>query len=109
MTPNIDHKGATWQDIAQKVRDHRDSTVEKVEPAIPTQFDSLPSRVIDVPRQHLSAAEVEITESPIDLLLSSLATGKLTSLEVTKAFLRRAAIAQKLVCTICVSVDCESC
>ncbi|KAG9235564.1 glutamyl-tRNA amidotransferase subunit A [Amylocarpus encephaloides] len=96
MTPNIDHKGATWQEIAQKVRDHRDITVEKIEPAIPTQFDYLPSRVIDVPRQHLSAAEVEITESPIDSLLSSLAIGKLTSLEVTKAFLRRAAIAQKL-------------
>ena len=100
MVPNIDHRGVKWQDIARRVQDHRDSTLAKVKPADPPLPDSFPTRVIDVPRKHLPAKVIEITESPIDHLLKSLAEGKLTALEVTEAFLSRTAIAQKLVCLI---------
>lgn len=86
-----------WQDIASEVQKHRDATIAKVEPAIVEITEKLPRRVISLPRKYLSPEEITITEAPIEELLASLATGRLSSLAVTKAFLRRAAIAQKLV------------
>ncbi|TGO64820.1 hypothetical protein BCON_0005g00160 [Botryotinia convoluta] len=86
-----------WQDVASEVQKHRDATIAKVEPAIVEITEKLPRRVISLPRKYLSPEEITITEIPIEELLASLATGKLSSLAVTKAFLRRAAIAQKLV------------
>ncbi|RAK99527.1 glutamyl-tRNA amidotransferase subunit A [Aspergillus ibericus CBS 121593] len=56
----------------------------------------LPSRVIDIPRQHLTPLELAITESSPEALVVSLAAGKWTATSVTKAFLRRAAMAQRL-------------
>ncbi|KAE8154674.1 amidase signature domain-containing protein [Aspergillus avenaceus] len=92
----IRHAKPSWQDIAQGVQKTRDDSIARVEPALPALPEALPSRVIDVPRQVLSASEVDITESPAEALVASLASGKLTATAVTKAFLRRAVIAQKL-------------
>ncbi|KAF7944585.1 uncharacterized protein EAE97_005218 [Botrytis byssoidea] len=86
-----------WQDVASEVQKHQDATIAKVEPAIVEITEKLPRRVISLPRKYLSPEEITITETPIEKSLASLATGKLSSLAVTKAFLRRAAIAQKLV------------
>ncbi|TGO28232.1 hypothetical protein BPAE_0030g00180 [Botrytis paeoniae] len=86
-----------WQDVPSKVQKHRDATIAKVEPGIVEITENLPRRVISLPRKYLSSEEVTITETPIEELLDSLATGMLSSLAVTKAFLRRAVIAQKLV------------
>ncbi|TGO86225.1 hypothetical protein BPOR_0322g00050 [Botrytis porri] len=86
-----------WQGIASEVQKHRDATIAKVEPAIVEITEKLHRRVISLPRKYLSPEEITITETPIEDLLASLATGRLSSLAVTKAFLRRAAIAQKLV------------
>ncbi|KAM0145531.1 hypothetical protein ACHAQE_011219 [Botrytis cinerea] len=86
-----------WQDIASEVQKHRDTTIAKVDPAIVEITEKLPHRVISLPRKYLNPEEITITENPIEELLASLATGRLSSLAVTKAFLRRAAIAQKLV------------
>ncbi|KAM0123540.1 hypothetical protein ACHAO1_011273 [Botrytis cinerea] len=86
-----------WQDIASEVQKHRDTTIAKVDPAIVEIIEKLPHRVISLPRKYLNPEEITITENPIEELLASLATGRLSSLAVTKAFLRRAAIAQKLV------------
>ncbi|KAL3482483.1 Acetamidase [Aspergillus californicus] len=54
--------------------------------------------VIDFPKSSgiLSAHELEITESPAVQLVSKLAAGQLTSLEVTLSFCKRAALAQQL-------------
>lgn len=87
----------SWQEIAQGVQATRDDSIARVEPPIPSLPATLPDRVIDIPRQLLSRSEVSITETPAEDLVASLAAGKLTATAVTKAFLRRAGIAQKLV------------
>jgi hypothetical protein len=75
----------------------RDRSIEEVDPAIAALPSSYTGRVIDIPRKHLSQTEVAITEAPAEKLVTSLAAGKITATAVTNAFLRRAAIAQKLV------------
>ena len=88
----------SWQDIARQKHDHRNETIAKISPTVPDVPDELPQDVTGVPGDLLTARELEITESSTEALVSALAVGELTSVEVTKAFLRRAAIAQKLVC-----------
>ena len=87
----------SWQEIALQVQTARDRSIEQVDPAIAALPEVPTGRVIDVPRKLLSTTEQAITESSAENLVASLATGKLTALAVTNAFLRRAAIAQKLV------------
>ncbi|KAE8395864.1 amidase signature domain-containing protein [Aspergillus alliaceus] len=86
----------TWQEISQQVQADRDNSIARVEPPVPALPETLPSRVLDVPRDLLSSSEVSITETSAEELVGSLAAGKLTATVVTTAFLRRAAIAQKL-------------
>ncbi|KAJ5951545.1 Amidase [Penicillium vulpinum] len=86
----------SWQESALQVQAVRDISIKQVDPAIATLPDQHTGRVIDFPRKHLSQAEIAITESSAEKLVDSLATGKLTATAVTNAFLRRAAIAQKL-------------
>ncbi|RSH94942.1 hypothetical protein EHS25_000026 [Saitozyma podzolica] len=54
--------------------------------------------VLDVPRTCgvLSAAEIEITETPAEVLVQKMGKGELKSYGVTLAFCKRAAIAQQL-------------
>lgn len=87
----------TWQEVAKEAQLHRDASIAKVNPPVPEVPADLPLDVTPLPRKLLSEREVEITETPAESLLASLATGKLTSVEVTNAFLRRAGLAQKLV------------
>lgn len=87
----------SWQESARKVQAVRDRSIEHVDPAIAALPDTHTGRVIDFPRRHLSQTEIAITESSAETLVTSLASGKLTATAVTNAFLRRAAIAQKLV------------
>lgn len=93
------HRSA-WQDIAQQVQSHRDYTLSQVKPHIPDVLSSLPTNVTAIPRTLLSPREVEITTTSAEGLVALLATGTLTSTEVTNAFLRRAGLAQKLVNTV---------
>jgi hypothetical protein len=87
----------SWQESARQVQAVRDRSIEQADPAIAALPDTHTGRVIDFPRKHLSQTEIAITESSAETLVASLATGKLTAIAVTNAFLRRAAIAQKLV------------
>lgn len=87
----------TWQEVAQIARDLRDKSIAEVNPTVPDVPTELPLNVSDLPGQLLSRAEVSITETSPEDLIASLASGKLTSTEVTNAFLRRAGLAQKLV------------
>ncbi|KAB8201227.1 amidase signature domain-containing protein [Aspergillus parasiticus] len=86
----------SWQEIAQGVQKTRDDSIARVDPPIPSLPTVLPDRVIDIPRQLLSPSEVSITETSAEDLVVSLAAGELTAIAVARAFLRRAAIAQKL-------------
>lgn len=87
----------SWQDIAIRKQDHRNKSIAKLNPPVPNIPDELPRDVTGVPRDLLEAREVNITEMSTEELVAALATGDLTSVEVTKAFLRRAGVAQKLV------------
>lgn len=59
----------------------------------------IPSNVMEIPKSCgiLSSKQIEITEQTATELLEKLATGALSSVEVTEAFLARAAIAHQLV------------
>ena len=87
----------SWQDIALQKQNHRNETIAKLSPPVPDVPDELPQDVTSIPGDLLSTRELEITERSPEALVSALAAGEFTSVEVTKAFLRRAAIAQKLV------------
>ncbi|KAF4633614.1 hypothetical protein G7Y89_g4506 [Cudoniella acicularis] len=69
----------TWQETALKIREHRDETLSKIDPAISNLPETLSTRVIDVPRTLLTTEEIAITEHPLELLIASLANGELTS------------------------------
>ncbi|GMF75349.1 unnamed protein product [Aspergillus oryzae] len=87
----------SWQEIAQGVQKTRDDSIARIDPPIPSLPTALPNRVVDIPRQLLSSSEVSITETSAEDLVVCLAAGELTATAVARAFLRRAAIAQKLV------------
>jgi amidase len=85
----------TWQEIAKKSQDYRDASIARVQP--PSVHGDLPLNVSGIPRQLLSTREADITELAPEALYTLLAAGKLTSTEVTTAYLKRAAVAQNLV------------
>ncbi|KAK5123284.1 hypothetical protein LTR85_002714 [Meristemomyces frigidus] len=87
----------SWEDTATMMQKHREETYAAVEPAIPEPPKELPLNVTGVPKQLLSENVISITESPPQTLIESLASGKLTSTDVIKAFLQRAGLAGKLV------------
>ncbi|EXJ81452.1 hypothetical protein A1O3_07744 [Capronia epimyces CBS 606.96] len=92
-----------WQEVAKQAQQLRDKSIDQIQPPVPAvpSPTELPLNVTSIPRKLLSEAELKITESPPEELLKSLATGELSSVDVTTAFLRRAGIAQKL--TNCVT------
>jgi amidase len=89
-----------WKVAVQKANELRESTLKRVPNYI--RDEDLPSsvghNVLDVPKKVLTPREIEITEGyDATALVAALQTGKLTSTEVVKAFLRRATLASKLV------------
>ncbi|KAF7557023.1 hypothetical protein G7046_g6156 [Stylonectria norvegica] len=89
--------GASWEETASAVQRHRNATISQVVPTLPDIDFELPQNVTAVPRRLLTKAECDITELPIEKLKCQIESGKLTVLETTKAYLRRAALSQKLV------------
>lgn len=88
-----------WQHTAQEAQEYRDASIARVQPEVPQLPPNLPPNVINIPGETLSQDEIQITETPPEDLLGLLASGGLTATIVTKAFLRRAGLAQKLVTT----------
>lgn len=88
---------AAWHAIARDAQRYRDATVDAVEPSLPSLPDGLSHNVIDFTGRTLSHEEVVLTQTPPTELLELLATSKVTATAVATAFLRRAAIAKKLV------------
>ena len=87
----------SWQAVAKEAQDYRDRSIAAVQPPLPELPADLPLDVTPLPRRLLTDHEVWITESSTEDLVELLARGQLTSTVVTNAFLRRAAVAQKLV------------
>lgn len=87
----------SWQEVAKAAQDYRDASIARVEPAVPDVPKELPLDVSRIPQELLSRQEVEITQSLAEDLITSIGSGQLSSTTVTKAFLRRAGLAQRLV------------
>ena len=97
---------SAWQEIAARKIAARDALIpvawklpSKFLPRDPPLFDYGPQNVLNVPRECglLSSTELEITEEySIKTLLKALGSRKVSSVDVTIAFCKRAAIAQQL-------------
>lgn len=88
-----------WAELIQQARQRRDVSISSIKPALPDLPADLPLNVTRIPQELLEAHEVKITEKSAEELVKLLAEGKLSAVEVTKSFLRRAALAQRLVRT----------
>ncbi|TVY27433.1 putative amidase [Lachnellula hyalina] len=82
--------------LISKARETRDSSIARVEPPLAPLPDPLPKNVTKIPSQILTAGELEITALDAPELLKAIRDKVYSSEDVTRAFLRRAALAQKL-------------
>lgn len=95
---SIDRMAAAWEDRVAPVRAKREASLAKVEPALKTLPTDLPLNSQALPRELLTPREIEITEDyTVKQLLAKLKSREISSEEVTRAFLRRAAVAQAAV------------
>ncbi len=85
-----------WQEIAAEAQKLRDDSLLEVE-GVPDLPDPLPHNVMGVPDEVLSDRAVEITSLSLDEVVRLTSSGALTAVEVTKAFLQRCVLAQKMV------------
>lgn len=76
----------------------RDTSVAAVEPALEGVPEQVPQNVLVVPEMVLTPEELQITSYDAPELLKLMREKALTCEVVTRAFLRRAALAQKMVC-----------
>lgn len=90
----------SWQTIAHEAQQYRDASISRIKPDVPQTPSILPRNVMDIPAKLLSPDEIQITELPVEELADMLQLRKLTAMVVTLAFLRRAGVAQKLVCSL---------
>lgn len=88
---------ADWEVAAQDKRKQLEKEVHDIIQGIPPLEIDLPSNVTRIPKRVLLDSDVQITETPAEILVQQIATGKLSSLEVTRAFVQRAATASRLV------------
>lgn len=88
----------TWQEKAAWVQEQRNASLAKVEPKLQGIPKDLPLNSRGLPKLALSPKEIEITENySVTQLLTILRERKISVEEVTRAFLRRAAVAQAAV------------
>jgi hypothetical protein len=91
-----------WQDVAKEAQELRDESLSRV-PGINDVFENgifsggLPKNVTAIPGLVLNQRDIQITDSLPEELVKILAGGQITATDVTLAFLRRAAVAQRLV------------
>lgn len=98
MADSTTVNSSSWQEVVKKAQELRDASITRVEPPVPDVPAELSLDVTDIPKLLLSTEEVLITQTVPEDLVVSLASGRLTSEAVVTAFLRRAGLAQKLVC-----------
>lgn len=91
----------TWQEVAEAKRAQREALIPAEYKAAPESLPPISTdSVVDFPRTSgiLSDREVEITETDdVSALLSKLADGSYTAVEVLEAFIKRSCIAHQLV------------
>ncbi|CCF49837.1 hypothetical protein NDA11_004211 [Ustilago hordei] len=91
----------TWQEVAEAKRAQREALIPSNYKVVPEALPPVNTDpVIDFPRTTgiLSEREIEITETDdVSALLSKLASGSYTAVEVLEAFIKRSCIAHQLV------------
>jgi amidase len=90
---------STWESISARKKQEQQSRIPQAY-ILPATFKPGRNNVLDAPRKCdlLTAKELNITEAyDATALAAEIATGRLTSLQVTEAFCKRAAIAHQLV------------
>lgn len=89
---------ANWQEKVAWAQHFRDETVAKVQPPLKGIPTELPLSSQGLPALVLTEREIEITEKySVQRLLAVLKKREISVEEVTRAFLRRAALAQAAV------------
>ncbi|PLB50255.1 amidase [Aspergillus steynii IBT 23096] len=84
-----------WQEKVSWAQSKRDASLAKVEPQLQGLPSPLPPNSQELPKSVLTTRELEITENySVTELLDILRQRKISVEEVTRAFLRRAAVAQ---------------
>jgi Asp-tRNA(Asn)/Glu-tRNA(Gln) amidotransferase A subunit family amidase len=85
----------SWEDKVQPTRSRREESFKRVEPALQSLPSSLPQNSQGLAKTVLTLKEIEITETYTAIeLLEKMRRRELSAEEVTRAFLRRAALAQ---------------
>ncbi|KAF2262038.1 amidase [Lojkania enalia] len=97
MPPSKSSPKRSWQDIAREAQDYRDLTIAQISPPVSEVPPHLPKNVMSIPASLLDHTELSITNLPLEELLASLTSGRLSAVAVTTSYLRRAAVAQGLV------------
>ena len=89
----------TYVEVARIAKARRDKSLQAFFPVPSINEESLPRNLVDYPidAKLLSTDEVEITRSTAEDILQKIHHRIWTSVEVTKAFCRAAAVAQALV------------
>jgi hypothetical protein len=88
-------KEGAWVEKAKSARDYRDETLGKVDPPFENLPDPLPLSSQELPKKYLTPREYELTQNYDAIeLLEMLRSKRVSSEELTRAFLRRAALAQ---------------
>lgn len=91
----IHNQAMAWETKVQEALSLRDATLQQVNPPLEAIPDPLPLNSQGLPAQLLTAREYELTQNYDAVqLVQMLRSKQVTSLELTKAFLRRAALAQ---------------
>ncbi|KAF1966479.1 amidase [Bimuria novae-zelandiae CBS 107.79] len=86
-----------WQEVASEAQAYRNSTISALFPPAPEVPPKLPKNVLSLPTELLSPKVISITNLPPEQLLTLLCTGRVSAVDVTTAYLQRAAVAQGLV------------
>lgn len=87
-----------WEVKVAQARTARDARLAKVEPPLKNIPEELPLNSLGLPKAVLTARELEITETyTVTQLLAVLRERTISVEEVTRAFLRRAAVAHAAV------------
>jgi amidase len=92
----------TWQDKAAWAQTKRNASLAKVSPKLigVPEWENMPQNSRELPKEILTPREIELTENyGITELLRLLRTREVSVEEVTRAFLRRAALAHAAVGT----------
>ncbi len=85
----------SWEHKVAAVRRHRDDSLQKVNPPLGPLRHPLPLSSQSIPKDLLTPREIDITANhTVKQLLDRLRSREISVEEVTRAFLRRAAVAQ---------------